>query len=415
MSAILKGRWTQQPPLAQLDPGHRLYDKIVCAIPGNLRHDIVKGRQLTFGAGGSIAPGINGLSIKGESTGARASVPIDLSAHQKISVAFWLYWPAYANNDALAFEFTAQASSVSSKGFYVDPNAANGRFQLAACQTDVRAVSFTRPTAAAWHHYVVTYDFTSTTAIAAYVDGVGQSLTVDAAGSGSGSFFANSTLYLLSRNNASLLGTGRLQELTLFKDVLTAEDAINLCRESWQLFAPTVKRIYFTAPAGGVTASLTGVSSTTAVGALSTSAGVSQSLTGVSSPAGIGSLGVSAGASSTLSGVASVAAVGSLSSSAGVGIALTGVASSSGIGPLAASISYSVSLTGVAAASYAGSLSIAANVNQTLNGVSSTCSAGSLVASIEGVVPKASRRRITLINRVDRSSLVRRVSRKTII
>lgn len=152
----------------------------------------------------------------------------------------------------MAMEFTSQASAASSKGFYVTPNGSTtGAFELAACQTNVTYGSVARPAAATWHHLVVTYDFTGATAITAYLNGNSATYTVGGAGTGTNSFFANSTLYLLSRNNASLLGIGNLQDIIIFDRVLTADEVKSLYQNHWQVLRRPQTPVLVSAPAAG--------------------------------------------------------------------------------------------------------------------------------------------------------------------
>ena len=61
------------------------------------------------------AIGFNGSSDYG-------SVPLNLSSTSKLTIEFWLKWNQYANNDALAMEFTPNFNA-NAGGFLVDPNA----------------------------------------------------------------------------------------------------------------------------------------------------------------------------------------------------------------------------------------------------------------------------------------------------
>lgn len=142
-----------------------------------------------------------------------ASVPLDLSLYNTISVAFWLYWDAFASNDHLAAEYTSNYNS--NNGFIIDPNSgtvfAIGLHGPSLYWTD----NFARPSAAAWHHYMFVFD-RSTPANIAYVDGVAQTLTTGTHNAGSYGNFANSTLYLMSRNASTLFAGGRMAEVAIW-------------------------------------------------------------------------------------------------------------------------------------------------------------------------------------------------------
>lgn len=461
MSAILKGRWTQQPTVPaglNLSDPLSIYVRQLFSMVDGVRDVSPNNLSVTLGAQQPTAQ-ITPRGIGRKTAGATNSY-WSAVGHQLTKFSHeLLYVPSTATSQAILGMAELPGSGTYDRTIGI---LSTGKFSFRIYDgAGKQAISTTSASVGTPVHIVATADGAT---IKIYVNGKLEATTA------AGNAYTGYTSPELvagygdigdGSSGGASTGNGTIVFAAVYSRALLADEVFTRSNHVWQLFAPSVKRIYFTAPGGGVTASLTGVSSTTAVGSLSTSAGVSQSLTGVSSSVGIGSLGVGAGASSTLSGVASVTAVGSLSNSAGVGITLSGVAATtavgtlvadasgavsvaltglasttavgvlstsagvnvplsgrsatSGVGSLSTSIGYGVVLSGVSATASVGSLSTVSNVNQTINGVFATCSVGSLVASVAGVVPNASRRRITLINRVDRSSLVRRVSRKTII
>jgi hypothetical protein len=148
---------------------------------------------------------------------------LNLSGTSQVTVEFWLNWNAYANNDALAMEFTANYNN-NNGGFLVDPNAANGTFTLGLGRGTTRnAASFARPSAGHWHYYAIVFNSAAAGAseITAYVDGKPVNVTVNPAGTGAGNF-ANSTLYLMSRGGTALFGRGTLQEVAISNQALSA-------------------------------------------------------------------------------------------------------------------------------------------------------------------------------------------------
>ena len=74
------------------------------------------------------------------------------------------------------------------------------------------SIFFTRPSAGVWHHYAFVLDTTAPAAseIIPYVDGQKVSFQQEGSGTGGGPF-ANSTLYLMSRDASSLFGSGYLR------------------------------------------------------------------------------------------------------------------------------------------------------------------------------------------------------------
>jgi PKD repeat protein len=176
----------------------------------------------TFGVAGAIAPN-TGLAFNGTSDS--GSIPLNLSGTSKLTVEFWLKWNAYANNDALAMEFTPNFNE-NEGGFLVDPNAGEygGTFGIAIGSDASRnSVFFQRPSAGVWHHYAIVLDTTAaaTNEITPYVDGSPVSFQQESAGSGQGAF-ADSTLYLMSRAGTSLFGNGALDELAIYNQPLAA-------------------------------------------------------------------------------------------------------------------------------------------------------------------------------------------------
>ncbi|HUN79482.1 MAG TPA: PKD domain-containing protein [Solirubrobacteraceae bacterium] len=176
----------------------------------------------TFGLPGAIekstAIGFNGTSDSG-------AIPLNLSGTSQLTVEFWLNWKQYANNDALAMEFTPNFNE-NSGGFLIDPNAGEygGTFGIGiGNSSDRNSVFFARPSAGVWHHYaiVINTENPANTEITPYVDGQAVSYQQESANTGQGDF-ASSTLYLFSRDGSSLFGAGELDELAIYDQPLSA-------------------------------------------------------------------------------------------------------------------------------------------------------------------------------------------------
>ncbi len=176
----------------------------------------------TFGLPGAIQPGtaigFNGSSDSG-------AIPLNLSGTSQLTVEFWLKWNQYANNDALAMEFTPNFNE-NSGGFLVDPNASEygGTFGVAIGTDGTRnGVFFQRPSAGVWHHYaiVINTNAASNSEITPYVDGEPVTYQQESGNTGQGPF-ANSTLYLMSRAGSSLFGNGELDQLAIYNQTLSA-------------------------------------------------------------------------------------------------------------------------------------------------------------------------------------------------
>lgn len=168
------------------------------------------------------------MSRKFNGTSDAAQIALNLSAFSLISISFWLWWDAFANNDKLAMEFTANFNL--NRGFLIDPNSgapAAGAVQIGFDQTNTLAWvdSFTRPSAAAWHHWMLVMN-RATPANFAWIDGAVQTLTAVQHNAATYANFPNSTLNIMSRNKASLFGAGRMAELAIWGGVaLTTANA----------------------------------------------------------------------------------------------------------------------------------------------------------------------------------------------
>jgi PKD repeat protein len=174
----------------------------------------------TFGAAGGVQPS---TAVAFNGTTDSGAIPLNLSGTSKVTVEFWLKWNQYANDDALAMEFTSNFNE-NEGGFLVDPNspAFGGTFGIGIGTPGVRnSVFFARPSAGVWHHYALVLDSTAPAGseITPYVDGQAVSVQQDAANTGAGAF-ANSTLYLMSRGGTALLGRGALDELAIYNQPL---------------------------------------------------------------------------------------------------------------------------------------------------------------------------------------------------
>jgi YD repeat-containing protein len=180
------------------------------------------GGGVAFGSPGALA-GPTNMSARFDGVTGSAQANLDLSVSTAVTVEFWLKWDAYADNDALALEFTNNFNQ-NDGGFLVDPNSADGTFSVAIGRDASRnTISFTRPSPNQWHHYVFVLDTTAVAAtqITPYVDGQTVAYSKNQSGTGAPAF-ANSTLYLMSRGGAGLFGAGALDEVAIYGGTLSA-------------------------------------------------------------------------------------------------------------------------------------------------------------------------------------------------
>jgi len=176
----------------------------------------------TFGLEGALAGDPN-TAIGFNGTSDFGTTALNLSGLSQLTIEFWLKWNKYANNNALAMEFTPNFNEYSG-GFLVDPNAPEfgGTFAVGIGRFGTRnAISFKRPSAGVWHHYVFVLNGAApaSSEITPYVDG--QPVGFQQGSTGTGATFTNSTLYLMSRAGTTLFGAGTLDELAIYSQALS--------------------------------------------------------------------------------------------------------------------------------------------------------------------------------------------------
>lgn len=157
-----------------------------------------------------------------------ATGTINLASTDKVSIAFWLNWNAYASDDDLAMEFSTNFSSVTN-GFIVNPNSStcSGGFEVSLKgNIGFNTGCFARPTAAAWHHFVIILDKAQTTneVLSMYIDGVSQSATSRPNTSNNTGNFGSQPLYIMSRANTTLFGAGKMDDVRIYNRAISATD-----------------------------------------------------------------------------------------------------------------------------------------------------------------------------------------------
>jgi hypothetical protein len=140
---------------------------------------------------------------------------LDLSAFSKITVALWLWWDTYGTDDSTAL---AGPTGLPNGYFDLTPNHPSGSIQAIALHSaGTNGFRFTRPSAGAWHHYVLVLDYAivgspTVTEWAVWVDGV--SITPSGVGAAdlTGNLSASHDLTFFK----SVSGTGRIAEVALW-------------------------------------------------------------------------------------------------------------------------------------------------------------------------------------------------------
>lgn len=235
-----------------IDRQNRLGRTVTHCLPmdGQTR-DIVTGSQLTIGAGGSFVRDSKfGIVLQGSGSAAGASIPMNLAAYQSLSISFWLSWDAYANDDDVLFEFTSNFSS--NNGFVINPNSGPPVSGLAQTSIGGTGVTFNygsivRPSAAVWHYWAVNFNRMNgfSNASRAFIDGAEVVHTFGLADITGNLNFSNDTLYIFSRNNASLFGAGKLMNVVIRGGYLmTPQDAREEYLNPWQIYKSVKPALY---------------------------------------------------------------------------------------------------------------------------------------------------------------------------
>ena len=173
------------------------------------------------------------LSFNG--TNQSGTATLNLSDTNVITVAFWLYWNAYSSNDALAMEFTSNFN-LATTGFMIDPNSSqSGGTQFEAGirgDAGYNQVLFARPSAGAWHYYAFVFNKGAAAAsqVTPYVDGVAVPYTKSTSAANSNNFGADS-FYFMSRATSILFGAGRMDDVRIYKRVLSASEILTLAND----------------------------------------------------------------------------------------------------------------------------------------------------------------------------------------
>jgi len=150
---------------------------------------------------------------------------LNLSDTNIVTVAFWMEWDTFSNNDALALESTRNFNN-SATGFMIDPNSSQGNgtaFEVGfKGNAGYNQVLFARPSQGAWHHYTFLFNTgaPAATQITPYVDGVAISYTKSTSAQNSNNFGSN-PLYFMSRAATSLFGAGRIDDVRIYKRALS--------------------------------------------------------------------------------------------------------------------------------------------------------------------------------------------------
>lgn len=170
--------------------------------------------------------------FNGTSQAMQSSSALALSSFNTATLAWWMWWDTFANDDDFAIELSANWDT-SAGAWLVDPNYSATSKVLggvsAGDSTNYAIKDFARPSAAAWHHWALTIDLTKDESndsnrkiVNLYIDGSTVSGTsLNATFTGTGSTFPNSVLNLMARNATSNWAAGRMAELAIWSSILS--------------------------------------------------------------------------------------------------------------------------------------------------------------------------------------------------
>ena len=139
----------------------------------------------------------------------------------KFTLSCWIWVNAFANGDSLAMELSANYNS--NNGAWVfDIDSSDGKIDFATqtSNTFVGTFTYTRPSAGAWHHYVMELNTNGTDM--AYIDGVSQTGATHSQGF---TFNGSYQLYFMSRGGGSLFLAGRLHEVAIWPGIMLPSSA----------------------------------------------------------------------------------------------------------------------------------------------------------------------------------------------
>lgn len=171
---------------------------------------------------------------------------IDLSAVSTMTVAINFNWTTFANDNDLMLESSASAS-VNAGAISIMPNLSAGTFRVLIGTSGAasNSVTFTRPAAATWIHGVFCFDRNAglQQVVAVYLDGVSQSLSTGAVDTTATGGFGNHIWNFMCRDNASLFGAGKFDDVRIYNRVLGAGEARALYRASRGGYRHELRRI----------------------------------------------------------------------------------------------------------------------------------------------------------------------------
>ena len=246
--------YTSQPPFFEIDHTNPLTKHITHCLPlGNCDRELVTGGRLAYWAGASKPVTQRGVSLKGNGSQACASIAIDLSQYDKVTLSFWMFLEPYTVTNTFPIEFGSP--SWTNNGFIINPNSDapfTGSVSFGtASGANLNLGYSTRQTPAVWNHYQITLDRSvtgTTNGNRIWVNGTSLTVNNYLANADVTGNFANSTLFINSQSNTSGFSSATLQNIVIRAGYLASTaEANEEYSNPWSLFKQPSRRLFIPA------------------------------------------------------------------------------------------------------------------------------------------------------------------------
>ena len=166
----------------------------------------------------------NAGSIVFDGTNDYATIPLDLSSYDQISISLWSKVRSHNNVAKIILELTSNYN-LSSGGFALvaDDGDQGGNYSAFTKTSNYLGGWFAKPSVNTWHHWAVNFvrkNNLANNGVEVFIDNVKQSftLTLDVS---STTNFNNSTLYVASRNGTGIFADALLNDICIYNRALS--------------------------------------------------------------------------------------------------------------------------------------------------------------------------------------------------
>lgn len=219
-------------PSAQpaVDPSNPLGSGLRLCLVGT--RDAVTGARLSA-SGQGVTAGRFGQAVAFNGT-AGSSIPLNLVGAADVSIGVVVSWPTFASDDDLLLEFSPNTNA-NPEAFFINPNSSTtgSSFEVRwKTGGGNRTYLFTRPTAGPMQTWL--FDLPINGAARGWFDGVEANATPQTTTSNSGAYGSN-TLYIASRNLASLLAVTNIASLCIWSRLQGSSGAAQFYADPFQM------------------------------------------------------------------------------------------------------------------------------------------------------------------------------------